>query len=191
VIRDLGDKSTMKMRNSGNVPGARGERTCQEAVDVVDEVGDNHVDNILRKPSGRGRTCGGWWAEIRLRIRREEKESSLDRFGWGGRLWNPARHSQRILFWFWLTSVPNTFSEQSNRYSGKQRDTAVRQGAKLKMVEVPDSEDVRVFAAIVLLQEVEVRRDHRGKSHPHPSADNDDDDIHPCCNRNSMTDNRL
>jgi hypothetical protein len=62
VIRDLSDKSTMKMRNNGDVPGAGGERTCQEAVGVVDEVGNNHVNDILRKPSNRGRTCGGLWA---------------------------------------------------------------------------------------------------------------------------------
>ena len=36
------------------------------------------------------------------------------------------------------------------------------------MVEAPESEDVGVFAAIVLLQEVEARRDHCGKSHPAP-----------------------
>jgi hypothetical protein len=48
-IGDPSDKSTMKMRNSSEVPGARGERTCQEAVGVVDEVGDNQVDDPLRK----------------------------------------------------------------------------------------------------------------------------------------------
>ena len=48
----------MKMRNSGEVPGARGERTCQEAAGVVGEVCDDRVNDLLRKLSGRNRVDG-------------------------------------------------------------------------------------------------------------------------------------
>lgn len=32
--------------------------TCQEAVGVVGQVGDNRVDDLLREPCGRRTTCG-------------------------------------------------------------------------------------------------------------------------------------
>lgn len=56
------------MRNDGDVPGTRNEGTCQEVTGVADEVGSNHIGDLLRKSGGRGRTCG----------RGDSKESFLD-----------------------------------------------------------------------------------------------------------------
>ena len=61
--------------------------------------------------------------------------------------------------------MPGTLNEQFDYCSGRQQDTTVRQGVKLRIVRVPDSEDVGVFITIVWsFQEVEGRRDHRGKT---------------------------
>ena len=46
-------KSAMEMRESGNVPGARGEGARQETAGVTDNLGNNHVDDLLRKPGCR------------------------------------------------------------------------------------------------------------------------------------------
>jgi hypothetical protein len=84
AISDFSDKSAMKMRNSGDVPGTRGERARQEAVGVVDEVGNNLIDDLLGKPGGRRGTYG-------RRFRRGTPQQSI--FGSG------------------LTSVQDTLSE--------------------------------------------------------------------------------
>lgn len=49
----------MKMWNGGKVLGTRGEGACPETGGVTNEVGDNHVDDLLGKPGGRGGTCTG------------------------------------------------------------------------------------------------------------------------------------
>ena len=57
MIGPSGIKSKMTVRYSGAVPGARGGRARQETVGVVNEVGDDHVNDLLWKSIGRGRTC--------------------------------------------------------------------------------------------------------------------------------------
>ena len=47
----------MKMWDGRGVPRTRGEGACQEAAGVVNEMGDNHVDDLLRKSGGRRGTC--------------------------------------------------------------------------------------------------------------------------------------
>jgi len=59
---DVNDKGVMERMNGGDVPGITGEGTCAEATCVINEVGDNHFDDLLGKPGGRGRACrGGLW----------------------------------------------------------------------------------------------------------------------------------
>ena len=48
----------MKARNGSDVPRTRSEGPCHEAVGVVDEVGDNHADDLLREPGDGGRVSG-------------------------------------------------------------------------------------------------------------------------------------
>ena len=48
----------MKMRNGSAVPGTRGEGARPETSGVVDEVGDDHINDLLGDPISRGRTCG-------------------------------------------------------------------------------------------------------------------------------------
>jgi hypothetical protein len=123
------------MRNSSDVPEARGERARQEAAGVVGEVGHNHIDDLLGKSRGQGGACD------RRVLRGTPKES---------------------IFCSCQTSVPDMLG---NRCNGKQRDATIRQGVKWRIVGVPDSRDVGVFVFIVLLfQEVEARRDCRGRS---------------------------
>ena len=119
VTGNFSDKSAMKMRNSGEIPGARGERTRQEAAGVVDEVGDNQVDNPLRKPSGRDRVD-----DLLTKLSgRDCVDDLLKKFSGIGRICG--RGLRRGIFkgsFFGPTgsaSVPDTFSKQSNCYSGK------------------------------------------------------------------------
>jgi hypothetical protein len=83
--RDSSGKSAMEMRYSGDVLGARGEGACQEAAGIMDEMGNNHIDDLLREPGGGGRTCGS-------RVRRGTREESI--------------------LGSWSASVPGTLNEQ-------------------------------------------------------------------------------
>jgi len=55
----LGSKSVVNVRNSGEVPGVTGQGACEKPVLVVDEVGDDHFDDIHGKSDDRGRACCG------------------------------------------------------------------------------------------------------------------------------------
>jgi hypothetical protein len=119
VIGNCSDKSAMKTRNSGEIPGARGERTRQETAGVVDEVGDNHVDNPLRKPSGRDRVD-----DLRTKLSgRDCVDEILKKFSGIGRVCGRGLRRGILKGSFFCpsgsASVPDTFSKQSNCYSGK------------------------------------------------------------------------
>ena len=55
----VNEKIVMEMRNGGDVPGATGQGTCTETAHVVDEIGDDHVNDLLRKPGGGGHVRRG------------------------------------------------------------------------------------------------------------------------------------
>ena len=63
------DKGAMEMENGGNVPGVTSQGACEETVCVVSEMGDDHFDDLLGKPGGKGRACGGnlWGSASRTR----------------------------------------------------------------------------------------------------------------------------
>jgi len=48
----------MEIRDGGNVPGVTGQGTRQKAAGVVDEMGDNHFDELQWKLGGRGQPHG-------------------------------------------------------------------------------------------------------------------------------------
>ena len=45
------------MRNGGDVPGITGQGTRKEAVRVIEEMGDDHFDDLLGQPDDGGRLC--------------------------------------------------------------------------------------------------------------------------------------
>ena len=47
VIR-LGNKGAMEMRNGDDVPGIAGQGACKEASRVVDEMNDDHFEDLHR-----------------------------------------------------------------------------------------------------------------------------------------------
>ena len=49
------DKGAMEMRDSGGVPGATGQATCAETGSVIDEMENDHFDDLLREAGARGR----------------------------------------------------------------------------------------------------------------------------------------
>ena len=83
VIGPSGTKSTMKLRYSGAVPGARGGRARQETVGVENEVGDDHVNDLL-------------WIEVYWQGKNLQ---------WGG----PARHPRRVFSRFSLEVGTRSF----------------------------------------------------------------------------------
>ena len=52
-IRSSG-KSVVKTRDRGDVPGVTRQGACQETARVIDEVGDDHFDDLERKLGGGG-----------------------------------------------------------------------------------------------------------------------------------------
>ena len=82
----LGDKGVMKVRNGGHVPGAAGHGTYEKTARVVDNVCNNHSDNIQGKSDGGGRRC-----PLGRSVRRTHPPDSG------------------------LTSVPNSLAEQLDR----------------------------------------------------------------------------
>jgi hypothetical protein len=47
----------MKMRDGGDVPGVTGQGACPEAARVVDEVCDDHFNDVLGKSRGKRQGC--------------------------------------------------------------------------------------------------------------------------------------
>ena len=52
---DWSDKGMMKMRNGGEVPGVRSKGTCQEGELVVNEMSDDHLEDIRGNSGVPGR----------------------------------------------------------------------------------------------------------------------------------------
>ena len=52
-------EGVMEVRNNDDVPGAAGQRTCEETALVTDEMADYHFKDLLWKPGSRGRVCRG------------------------------------------------------------------------------------------------------------------------------------
>jgi hypothetical protein len=52
LARDPGssDEGVMEMGNGGNVPGVTGQGAREETARIVDEMGDDHFDDLLGKP---------------------------------------------------------------------------------------------------------------------------------------------
>ena len=50
----VSDKNAVEMGDSGDVPGITGLRAYAETADVVDEVADNHFDDLQGESSGGG-----------------------------------------------------------------------------------------------------------------------------------------
>ena len=48
------DEGVMEMGNGDNVPGVTGHSACVKTVHIVGEVGDDHFNDLLGKPVGRG-----------------------------------------------------------------------------------------------------------------------------------------
>ena len=44
------DEGVMEMGNGGDVPGVTGQGACAETARIVDEMGDDHFDDLLGKP---------------------------------------------------------------------------------------------------------------------------------------------
>ena len=53
----LGDEGVMEMRDSGDVLGVTGQRACEEAALVVDEMDNDHFEDLPRKPGSMGWGC--------------------------------------------------------------------------------------------------------------------------------------
>ena len=45
----------MKAGGGGDGPGITGQRACEEAGFVIDKMSDDHFDDLLGEPGGRGR----------------------------------------------------------------------------------------------------------------------------------------
>ena len=53
------DKGAMEMGNGSKVQGVTGQGACKKTVYVVGKMRDDHLDDILGKPGGRGQACRG------------------------------------------------------------------------------------------------------------------------------------
>jgi len=49
-----GGKSVVKMRDRGDVPGVTRQGACEETARVIDEMGNDHFDDLERKLGGGG-----------------------------------------------------------------------------------------------------------------------------------------
>lgn len=47
------------MRNGGHVPREARQGACEETAPVIDEMGDDHFNDVLRKPVENGWGCRG------------------------------------------------------------------------------------------------------------------------------------
>ena len=52
-------EGVMEVGDDGDVPGATGQGTCEEMALVVDEMGNDHLKDVLGKFGDGGRTCCG------------------------------------------------------------------------------------------------------------------------------------
>ena len=52
-----GGKGVMEVRNGDDVTGMTGQGTCEEAALVVDEMKDDHFEDLHRKPGEIGWAC--------------------------------------------------------------------------------------------------------------------------------------
>ena len=53
------NQGAMKMSNCGDVPGVTGQAACTEAERVVEKMANDHFDDLLGEPVGRGQACCG------------------------------------------------------------------------------------------------------------------------------------
>ena len=124
-------KSVVKVWNSSGGPRPRGERACQEAVGVVHEVGDNRVDDVLRKACGRERTCfrGGNHVVDFLRNCGGKGRVSLVGDPLRGQVRTCVRAvtQKQDFLNSGQASVPDVLGELFNRCSGKQQVAVVKQ----------------------------------------------------------------
>ena len=57
-----GNEGVMEVGNGGDVPGVAGQGACEETASVIDEMVDDHFNDLLGKFGGRRRTrCGNLW----------------------------------------------------------------------------------------------------------------------------------
>jgi len=57
-VTERNNESAMEMRDGGDVPGVTGQGAGQKAAGVVDEMGDNDLDDLQWKLGGCGQRCG-------------------------------------------------------------------------------------------------------------------------------------
>ena len=56
----IDEKVVMEMWNGSDVPGATTQAACAETASVIDEVSDDHFNDLRGKPGGGGRArCRG------------------------------------------------------------------------------------------------------------------------------------
>ena len=73
------DKGVMKVGDSGDVPGVTGQGACDETGLVIDKMSDDHFDDLLGEPGGRGWGCQRNVVRIIRRTRAPDpKPHSLD-----------------------------------------------------------------------------------------------------------------
>ena len=53
------DEGVVKMRDSCDVPRVTGQGTCKETAGVIDQMGNDHFDDLLGKSHGGGLACRG------------------------------------------------------------------------------------------------------------------------------------
>ena len=54
---DVSNKGAVEVEDGGDVPGVTGQRASKETVFVVDEIVDDHFNDLQREPGGRGYGC--------------------------------------------------------------------------------------------------------------------------------------
>ena len=57
-VGEYGSMGVMEVRNGGDVPGVAGEGTRKEIVFVIDEMSNDHLNDLVGKAVGGGR--GSW-----------------------------------------------------------------------------------------------------------------------------------
>ena len=107
----------MEVWDRGNVPGATSQRTCLEGVEIVDEVGSDHLDDIVREQGWVGRfVCGTWLVGyiVKMVDPCEVGDGHFNEFVWEtvGRLMRSTRLLGRITEWaagLSLAPTPNGY----------------------------------------------------------------------------------
>ena len=58
-------EGVVEVRNGDDVPGVTGQGAREETVSVVYEMDDDHLNNLVGEPGGRGRACrGNLWRRV-------------------------------------------------------------------------------------------------------------------------------